>query len=316
MTRLAPLAAALFVLAATTAAQQQSPQPPVFRTGTDTVSIYATVFDRYGEIITDLGRPDFKVFDEGKRQDLTHFVNGQQPITAVVLIDTSASMTPLLHLARAAAEQFIIRLQPGDRARVGSFNDRTHLSSEFTGDRDKLLRTIRDDLSIGHTTVLWDAVDQTMTELAPLGGRRVILVLTDGFDTQSQKRSDDLLARAYAEELMVYAVQFRPRLRQPDIEIPLSQGLRAMLSTDMRRERHPTESLRRLAMETGGGHFMLTERDDVNSTFTRVASELHQQYVLGFSLQKFDGKPHALDVLVSRPGLVVRARKNYLAPLK
>jgi Ca-activated chloride channel family protein len=225
-------------------------------------------------------------------------------------------MTPLLHLARAAAEQFIIRLQPGDRARVGSFNDRTHLSSEFTGDRDKLLRTIRDDLSIGHTTVLWDAVDQTMTELAPLGGRRVILVLTDGFDTQSQKRSDDLLARAYAEELMVYAVQFRPRLRQPDIEIPLSQGLRAMLSTDMRRERHPTESLRRLAMETGGGHFMLTERDDVNSTFTRVASELHQQYVLGFSLQKFDGKPHALDVLVSRPGLVVRARKNYLAPLK
>ena len=55
-------------------------------------------------------------------------------------------------------------------------------------------------------------------------------------------------------------------------------------------------------MQTGGGHFMLTERDDVNSTFTRVANELHQQYVLGFSLQKFDGKPHALDVVVSRAG--------------
>ena len=104
------------------------------------------MFDRYGEIITDLAKPDFKVFDEGKRQDLTHFANGQQPITAVVLIDTSASMTPLLDLARAAAEQFIIRMQPGDRARVGSFNDRVDLSPEFTGDRDRLLRTIREDL--------------------------------------------------------------------------------------------------------------------------------------------------------------------------
>ena len=299
-------------LVAAAGAQQQQ---PVFRTGIDTVAIYASVFDRYGEIITDLAKPDFKVFDEGKPQDLTVFINGQQPITAVVLIDTSASMTPLLHLARAAAEQFVIRLQPGDRARVGSFNDKINLSPEFTSDRDVLLRTLR-DLPIGHTTVLWDAIDKTMTELKPLGGRRVILLLTDGLDTQSQRRSDEMLARAQAEELMLYAVQFRPRVVQPDIEMPLSQGLKAMLSNDVRRERFPTDTLRRLAVQTGGGHFLLTERDDVNSTFTRVASELHQQYVLGFSLQKFDGKPHAIDVLVNRPNLLVRARRSYLAPSK
>ncbi|HEX7778435.1 MAG TPA: VWA domain-containing protein [Vicinamibacterales bacterium] len=312
MPRSVLVAAALVGLVAAAGARQQQ---PVFRTGIDTVAIYASVFDRYGEIITDLARPDFKVFDEGKPQDLTVFINGQQPITAVVLVDTSASMTPLLHLARAAAEQFVIRLQPGDRARVGSFNDKINLSPEFTSDRDVLLRTLR-DLPIGHTTVLWDAIDKTMTELKPLGGRRVILLLTDGLDTQSQKRSDEMLARAQAEELMLYAVQFRPRVVQPDIEMPLSQGLKAMLSNDVRRERFPTDTLRRLAVQTGGGHFLLTERDDVNSTFTRVASELHQQYVLGFSLQKFDGKPHAIDVLVNRPNLLVRARRSYLAPLK
>lgn len=312
MPRSVLVAAALVGLVAAAGAQQQQ---PVFRTGIDTVAIYASVFDRYGEIITDLAKPDFKVFDEGKPQDLTVFINGQQPITAVVLVDTSASMTPLLHLARAAAEQFVIRLQPGDRARVGSFNDKINLSPEFTSDRDVLLRTLR-DLPIGHTTVLWDAIDRTMTELKPLGGRRVILLLTDGLDTQSQKRSDEMLARAQAEELMLYAVQFRPRVVQPDIEMPLSQGLKAMLSNDVRRERFPTDTLRRLAVQTGGGHFLLTERDDVNSTFTRVASELHQQYVLGFSLQKFDGKPHAIDVLVNRPNLLVRARRSYLAPFK
>jgi Ca-activated chloride channel homolog len=312
VSRLLIAAAALVGLAVTTAAQQQ----PVFRSGIDTVAIYANVFDRYGEIITDLARPDFKIFDDGKRQELTVFINGQQPITAVVLVDTSASMTPLLHLARAAAEQFVIRLQPGDRARVGSVNDRFDLSPEFTGDRDKLLRTIRDDLRIGHTTHLWDAIDETMGALKTVGGRRVILLLTDGLDTQSRTRSDALLARAQAEEMLIYAVQFRPRLRQDDIEMPLSQGLKAMLANDVRRERFPTETLRRLAMQTGGGHFVLTERDDVNSTFTRVANELRQQYVLGFSPQTLDGKPHALDVLVSRPGMMVRARRGYVAPLR
>jgi Ca-activated chloride channel family protein len=311
MPRYALVAAALVGLVAAAGAQQQ----PVFRTGVDTVSIYASVFDRYGEIITDLGKRDFRVLDEGKLQDLTVFINGQQPITAVVLVDTSASMTPLLHLARAAAEQFVIRMQPGDQARVGSFNDKIHLSPEFTSDRDVLLRSLR-DLPIGHTTVLWDAIDQTMTSLKPLGGRRVILLLTDGLDTRSRRRSDEMLARAQAEELMLYAVQFRPRVVQPDIEMPLSQGLGAMLSNDIRRERFPTDALRRLAVQTGGGHFLLTERDDVNSTFTRVASELHQQYVLGFSLQKFDGKPHAIDVLVNRPGMLVRARRSYLAPVR
>ncbi len=312
MLRYAIVAAAFAGLAVTTAAQQQ----PVFRTGIDTVSIHASVFDRYGEIITDLSQPDFKVFDEGKRQDLTVFIKGQQPITTVVLIDTSASMTPLLDLARAAAEQFIIRLQPGDRARVGTFNDRIDVSPEFTGDRDALLRSLGDNMRIGQTTVLYDAVNESMTSLKPFGGRRVIMLLTDGLDTQSRIRSDEILAKAQAEEVLIYAVQFRPRLRQPDIEVPLSQGLRAMLATDSRRERFPTETLRRLALQTGGGHFTLTERDDVNSTFTRVASELHQQYMLGFSLQKFDGKPHVLDVVVARPGMLVRARKSYLAPLR
>ena len=291
-------------------------QPPVFRAGTETVAIYA---DRARSLrrdqSRDLAQPDFKVFDEGQRQDLTHLhERGLQPITAVVLVDTSASMTPLLHLARAAAEQFVIRHAAGrSRACRQLQRSRRYQPGVHGRPRRAASRTAR-IFTIGNPTVLWDAVDQTMTALKPVGGRRVILLLTDGFDTQSRTRSEELLARAQAEELLVYAVQFRPRLRQPDIEMPLSQGLRAMLSNDLRRERFPTEALRRLAMQTGGGHFLLTERDDVNSTFTRVANELHQQYVLGFSLQKFDGKPHALDVLVNRPGMLVRARKSYLAP--
>jgi Ca-activated chloride channel family protein len=72
--------------------------------------------------------------------------------------------------------------------------------------------------------------------------------------------------------------------------------------------------MRRLASQTGGGHFVLGQFDDVNATFTNVMQELHYQYVLGFAPQRFDGRVHELEVRVKRPGYTVRARQSYLAP--
>jgi Ca-activated chloride channel family protein len=183
-------------------------QAPTFRGGTTTVAVYATALDRGNQAVIDLDRSDFEVFDDGRRQELTVFVKGLQPITAVVLVDTSASMAPTLDQARSAAEQFVIRMLPRDTARVGSFSDRVNISPAFTSDRDEP-RGLREDLHIGNPTMLWDAIDQTMTSLTPLGGRRVILVLTDGIDTMSTATAESVLERARADELMVYVVQFR-----------------------------------------------------------------------------------------------------------
>ncbi len=115
-------AVATLIAATTLLARPQDPppqQPPVFRGTTETVAVYATVIDRYGEMIRTLERDDFIVEDDGKRQELTVFVKGFQPITAMVLVDTSASMTLNLDLARTAAEQLVIRMMPGDQVRVG-----------------------------------------------------------------------------------------------------------------------------------------------------------------------------------------------------
>src|ERR1044071_8845106 len=95
------------------AAQGQDPpvqQPPGFRARVETVPVYATVLDRYGEIVRNLDRSEFEIYDEGRRQELTIFEAGLQPITAVVMMDRSASMTLNLQLAQAAAEQFVIRM--------------------------------------------------------------------------------------------------------------------------------------------------------------------------------------------------------------
>jgi Ca-activated chloride channel family protein len=291
----------------------QEPQAPVFRGGAETVAIYATVLDRAGEVVPNLGRGDFDVYDDGRRQELTVFESGLQPITAAVLVDTSASMTLNLDVARSAAEQFVIRMLPGDRARVGSFSDRVDLSPAFTGDRDTLLTSLREGLHIGNPTKLWDAVDETMTALRPLGGRRIILLLTDGMDTASRAIGEAVFARTRADDLMIYIVQFRSTPRANLAEVSLSPSASELFGSSNRQTRSPSEVIRRLAAQTGGGHFLLGPYDDVNATFTHVMQELHYQYVLGFTPDRRDGRMHQLQVRVRRPNVSVRARQGYLA---
>jgi VWFA-related protein len=329
--------AAAIVGAAAVRGQQPPQQAPAFRGGVRMVAVPASVFDRHGEIVTSLQREQFLVFDNGRRQELATFESGQQPITALVLIDTSASMIPRLDLARQAAEQFVVRLWPGDRARVGSFSDRVQLLGDFTEDRDSLLRTLREDIHIGNPTRLIDAVSTGMSTLAPLGGRRVLVVVTDGCDTYSEMGWDTLLGRLPAEEFMVYAVQMGGALpRGGTYQVPAGRATRSggcvgrehefelsvlpaeSLSSFLRinnptRILSPSQVLSRLTAETGGGHFVLTARDDVNVTFTRVMFELHHQYLLGFVPQANDGKRHEITVRVSEPNLLVRARRGYVA---
>ena len=75
----------------------------------------------------------------------------------------------------------------------------------------------------------------------------------------------------------------------------------------------PDRNLRRLADETGGGYFELKKTADLSSTFTRVAQELHSQYVMGFAPAALDGKLHKLTVRVKQPGMTARTRKSYIA---
>jgi len=285
------------VLAALTLTSTPTAQQATFRAGTRTVPVYATVTDTNGRLVPDLERGDFEIYDNGKKQDVTLFENAVQAISVVVMLDTSGSMTMHLDLLKQAATQFVIRLLPEDKARVGSFSDRNKIRispAQFTNDRDELMRALRDDLQFGNPTALWDATDRSMDALTGIDGRRVVLVFTDGGDNDSDRSQKDVLSRAQAEEFMIYAIGLRSRVR--------GQGIT-----------QPDKGLRKVADETGGGYFELERTDELNSTFTRVAQELHSQYVLGFSPQALDGKTHTLEVRVTRPGLVARARKSYIA---
>jgi Ca-activated chloride channel family protein len=290
---------AVFVALPRAAVGEGPQQPPLFRSGAKTVPLYVTVTDPTKRLVPGLTKDDFEIFDDKKPVDITLFDNQTQPITVVVMLDTSASMTLTLDLLKAAAEQFVIRLLPDDRAKVGAFNDKIQIlpSGPFIDDRDELVAILKNDLQFGNPTRLYDAVNVSIDSLQGIEGRRVVLVFTDGDDTGSEMGRGDVLKRAQHDEVMIYAI-----------------GLQSDYFNGQYRVRtKPDRGLKKLAEDTGGGYFELTKTADLASTFTRVEQELHSQYLMGFSPEVLDGKEHKIEVRVRQPGMNARARKSYIA---
>jgi Ca-activated chloride channel homolog len=287
------IATAVCLLGATALAQR-------IKVTTQTVPVYTTVIDAQRRLVSDLQQNDFEVYDNGRLQPLTNFVNEVTPFTAIVMLDTSGSMTLNMDFVKQAAEEFLIRLLPEDKAKVGAFNDKIQVlprDEPFTNNRDRLIRLVKESLDFGYPTRLWDAVDESIANLEAEDGRRVVVVFTDGDDSASKRGRDDVLERAREKDMMIYAI-----------------GLQSDYFNGQSKVRtRPDRGLRKVAEETGGGYFELTKKDDLGPTFTRVAQELHSQYVLGFSPESLDGKVHKLDVKVKRAGLVARGRKSYMA---
>ena len=272
-------------------------QQPTFKAGTQIVPLYVTVQDIEKRLVPDLVKEDFDVLDNGVPVTLTLFQNEPEPFSVVVMLDTSGSMTLTIDLLQEAAEQFVIRLMPADKGIVGAFNDKIQFPiADFTNSRDDLVGGIR-EVDYGNSTRLWDAVEASIEQLKRVSGRRVVLVFTDGDDTASKIGLGKAMDEARAAETMVYSI-----------------GLQSVYFNGQRQVRsQPDRGLRKISDETGGGYFELKRTDDLGPTFTRVAQELHSQYVLGFA-PATDGKLHKLEVRVKKPGMTGRARKSYLAP--
>src|SRR4029078_506836 len=136
-----------------------------------------------------------------------------------------------------------------------------------------------------------------LEELNGIEGRRVVLVFTDGDDTDSRARQGAVVERARADEAMVYAI---------GLESNYFNG-QSMVRTK------PDSGLRKIADETGGGYFELKKSSELASTFTKVAQEWHSQYVIGFAPAQLDNRVHKLAVKMKQPGMTARARRSYLA---
>lgn len=275
------------LLAAVVWALLAVPQQPTFRSGVQTVALHATVRSSEGRLVPNLTADDFEVRDEGRVVPITLFSADPQPITVVLLLDMSGSMESHFLRVREATGALIEALRDDDRLRIGTFGTEIALSPWLTGDKTILRRVLAEELWPGGMTPLWTTARAAMKSLDGESGRRVILSLTDGAATDGN-HIGTVQRLAQDGGFMFYAIGIEGS--------PLDAGMVSLTNL------------------TGGGHFALQPGDDLAATFTRVIEELRHQYVLGFTPPVMDGKTHAVSVRVKRPGMNVRARKNYKAP--
>jgi VWFA-related protein len=311
------VACGMFVLCAAVSSAIAAAQQPVIRSRSDIVRVFVTATDRDGRLVTDLTQGDFEARDEGKPQPIAVFDNSPRPIQLITLLDVSGSMYGNLPLLRSASEQLFTRLQAGDVARLGTFGNTIDISPEFTSDVAALLSKLPRDIEENAGTPLWRAVNQAMDLFtSDPEKRRIILVLTDGSDSgpgfdfkHAFVTPADIIDRARADDVMIYAVGMRSIQATPGRIRPGVEGLKDALTRDL-----PDPGLAKVAEESGGGYAEIRYGADLAAEFTRVADEIHSQYLIGFTPPKRDGKVHDVQVKVLRSGVKPRARKSYVAP--
>jgi len=301
------LVAAVWLLCAS------GPRAQSFRSSSDIVPLFVTVTDGEGRLVGGLTREDFQIFDNGAPQPVAVFDSIPQPISLIALLDMSGSMADNLPLVRRACLDLLGHLGPSDVAKLGMFGQTIAFSSAFTRDPDQLISLLPKSIPSTAPTPLWRAIDEAMTAVqSATFGRRVILVLSDGKDNgpeigQKLVTPQNVRDRAEREEVMVYGIGLRSA---PGPVAP--GGIRSL--ADVLKSPAPDPTLGNLALGTGGGYVELHGREDIAETFTRIADELHRQYMLGFTPPARDGKVHTVEVRVRNPGLRSQARKTYLAP--
>lgn len=181
----------------------------VVRVDTTLVSLPVSVMDRDGKYIPNLGKEDFRVWEDGVEQRVAYFASTDKPFTVALLIDTSGSTRYKLEEIQDAAIAFVEQLRADDRVMVVSFSEKIRILSQPTSDRYALRNAIRQTES-GNGTRLYDAVDQVINEqFKRIEGRKAIVLFTDGVDTASKHASYESTVRD-AEELdaLIYPVEY------------------------------------------------------------------------------------------------------------
>lgn len=261
------------------------------------VVINAAITDLQGRPVRGLRQNQFKIFEDGKEQEIAFFQAEETPFAAVILLDSSGSMEQRMTLARAAAIRFLDGLRQNDLAAIYNFDSKVSLIQEFSNSRDIAESVF--NLKASGMTVLNEAIYRAAGELAKRPEKRkAVIVLSDGEDTKSGVTSDKALKAALAANALIYTI---------DMSAPDSSGKQRMQNQGV---------LRNFAEKTGGTFVPTPGGVALRDAFKRIVDELSVQYTLGYqpaNLKK-DGKWHALELRVARSNLVIRTRKGYHAP--
>lgn len=294
----------------------QEPKPAItLRLETDLVSIDVTVTDRQGNYIRDMKPDEFTLYEDGKPRKIDFFtVNDSltltRPLAVVFALDTSGSLKPeesrTLH---QAAMKFTTLLQGDSVFSVLAFNNNVKVLQDFTNDVRRIENAFSRANRFEGSTRIYDAIDRGITLLERKSPRirkgrpvrRVIIVISDGFDSSSTIDRREMVRRANAAGVTVYSITL------PSYVLTATQpGMRVITPLDATR-----------VVSVTGGIDLAADSRDFTPVFKALAEEISSSYIISYYPDWRDGRFHDLKVRTSRPGAELRVSRNgYLAPSK
>ena len=296
------IAAAIAGAVVVGAAQRERRDPTLFRGSVDLVNVGVTVAGKKQRLVTDLTVNDFAVYEDGKPQPIFAFASGAEPgppLHVGVLLDVSASQELDLGFTQNAVIKFLTSLPDAVDMTFIDFASQVRGGRYAQSDFPRLVKRVR-DLKAGGETALYDAIGVYLDGASEQDGRKIMVLYTDGGDTQSSLSLDSLMKLLKASDVTVYAIG---ALEKQPFKAALIQ--RALLAD--------------IAEATGGTAFFPSNVKDLDRIYEQVLGEVRAQYTLGYlsTNEKADGSWRKVDVRITRPdakGLHIRARKGYYAP--
>ncbi|MEZ5425162.1 MAG: VWA domain-containing protein [Pyrinomonadaceae bacterium] len=293
------------------------------------ITVPVSVYDRNGIYISGLEDYNFKIFEDGKEQEIAVFGTTDKPVTVVLVLDMSSSAAYKIEEIRSAASSFVSLLKPADSVMVINFDDRVNVLTDPTTDREKIYKAINRS-SFGGGTALYDAVAKALgRKLEKVEGRKAVILFTDGVDTTSNWNTfESTLRDAEESDAMIFPIYYNTFLAvrgigggggvmttPPTIGIPGTIGGQAPRGTRSEDYARGRAYLSELAEITGGRVFRPDSTPGgLKSAFAGIAEELSRQYFLGYypiDIGK-DGDRKQIRVRVNRPNLIIRARDSYI----
>lgn len=269
--------------------------------------LYVTVsqFDRR---VLDLQRQDFRILDDGDRQEMVTFERGDVPLAAVLLLDCSLSMMgERLEAALNGARVFVEGMEELDEAMVMLFSDRLLRETEFSSEQTELDAALTGVEATGGTAIN-DHLFAALSKLEARQGRRVVVLFSDGADVHSVLNMEEVLRKARLSQALVYWI-FLPETGDEEGAPSYTSAWRNIEGNKLQ-----FRQLREAVRESGGRVHPLESLDQMDEAFAGILAELREQYVLGYypTVAQGNGSWHAVKVRVKKSGLDVRTRGGYL----
>jgi VWFA-related protein len=329
---------------------REIPTGPQIRIQSNLVTTPVTVIDKHtGEFIYDLKQSDFEILDNGKPQQITGFTRESHKIAAVILVQNSDSVTPILGQLKNLAPLFSeLMLGPKGEAAVITFGSDVHVVQGFSNSGDELDNTLHALLPDGNKARMNDALMQGINLLQhrPKGERRVIIVFSSGYDSGSQTSKNEIIRRATSAEVEIYGLglsitkSYLTRDKQPlnpptspenaSVTAPPQPGRPSTPSSPMgttgvsvpitgaiRPALRGAESVvfsndaESYAHYTGGIFYSQWSSKALQNHLSRIATDIHSQYLLAYVPDDLSETGfHRLEVKVKRQGVKLEIRNR------